>query len=198
MALTLAAVIALATQCAPSVAPSTLAAVAQVESRFEPLAIGVNGDRPQSIRPATVAEAVATATRLLAQGRNIDLGLGQINSSNLTWLGLSVEDAFDPCANLAAAARVLQAGFEPDAADGAQAALRRAFSRYNTGTGHRGFANGYVAKVTAAAAQFVPQVSETDAPAAEAPPRAAWDVFGETGAAGFLTRTDNQTPGGEP
>lgn len=47
---------------------------------------------------------------MISAGRRVDLGLAQINSKNLGWLGLSVEAAFDSCQNLAAAARVLQAG----------------------------------------------------------------------------------------
>ena len=39
--------------------------------------------------------------------------MAQINSDNLDWLGLSVEAAFDPCRNLAAAGVVLRAGYRP-------------------------------------------------------------------------------------
>src|SRR3990167_7991228 len=99
-------------QCAPAVAPETLLSVVQVESRFDPLAIGVNGKPRVSVSAATPKEAAAKASALIAAGRSIDLGLAQINSKNLGWLGLSVEAAFDPCRNLAAAARVLQAGYE--------------------------------------------------------------------------------------
>lgn len=137
--LDLVAVLALSQACAPSVAPETLAAIAHVESRFDPLAIGVNrgGRRPPPARDA--ADAARMARSLLATGANLDLGLAQINSSNLTWLGLTVEQAFDPCRNLAAAATVLRAGYQlsgPTAED-AQTALRVALSRYNTGDASR-------------------------------------------------------------
>ena len=107
--LELAAVLALSQACAPSVAPETLAAIAHVESRFDPLAIGVNRGGPAPARSRDAREAARTARALLSRGANIDLGLAQINSSNLDWLDLSVEDAFDPCRNLAAAATVLKA-----------------------------------------------------------------------------------------
>ncbi len=187
----LGAFLALAQSCGPAVAPATLLSVVHVESRFDPLAIGVNGAAPRRLSPATPAEAVRIATTLIAAGRNIDLGLGQINSKNLGWLGLSVADAFDPCRNLAASAKVLQAGYAPTdptiAAE--QTALRAALSRYNTGHPTRGLRNGYVAKVTAAASQYVPAIAVSGPDAAPTPdasaqltPRATtsptWDVFG--------------------
>ena len=133
-------------QCAPEVAPSTMAAIVSVESRGNPYAIGVNKGR-QVRQPTSATEAVVAAKRLLARGANIDLGLGQINSSNLKWLGLSVEAAFDPCSNLAAAARVLTGNYRRAVALGVQSPLGAALSAYNTGSMQRGYRNGYVAKV---------------------------------------------------
>lgn len=196
--LELAAVLALAQACAPSVVPETLAAIAHVESRFDPLAIGVNrgGQRPRRARDA--AEAARVARELLARGANIDLGLAQINSSNLSWLGLSVEDAFDPCRNLEAASTVLRAGYRVsgDTAADRQSALRIALSRYNTGDAARGFRNGYVGRVEAAsvtlrlAAPPRPQPQPTlFAVAAQPAPvslpvasLSAWDIFGRPAA----------------
>jgi len=188
--LDLAFVLALSQSCAPSVAPQTLAAIAHVESRFDPLAIGVNrnGVRPTRARNAT--EAATTARRLLSRGANLDLGLAQINSDNLGWLGLSVEDTFDPCLNLRAAATVLRAGYRPSGETAAhhQSALRVALSRYNTGDAQRGFRNGYVARVEQAAVALnlaeplsATAVEPSDARLPEPPtpnaPPAAWDVF---------------------
>jgi type IV secretion system protein VirB1 len=180
MLLNLAALLALAPVCAPAVAPPTLLSVAQVESGFDPLAIGVNGPRPQRLTFANLPAAAKAARTLIAAGQNIDLGLGQINVRNLASLGLSVEDAFDPCRNLAASARVLQAGYDRAApeAGGEQTGLRTALSLYNTGHRERGLTNGYVAKVTAAASRLVPAIATADAPRPAGPPIAAWDVFG--------------------
>jgi type IV secretion system protein VirB1 len=150
--LDLAAILVLAQTCAPQSAPETLAAVAWAESRFDPLAIGVNrGPRPAR-RARNAAEAARIARDLLEQGANLDLGVAQINSDNLEWLGLSPEAAFDPCRNLAASDRVLRAGYRPTAGETPQQSLRVALSRYNTGHPERGFRNGYVARVEAAAA----------------------------------------------
>jgi type IV secretion system protein VirB1 len=141
---------ALASACAPSVAPETLAAIARTESSLRTFAIGINGPGSSAIVPTTRGEAIERAEALLRAGQSIDLGLMQINSRNLGWLGLSVEDAFDPCRNIAAGARVLTS-----------------FSGYNTGHPNRGFANGYVARVLAAGAR---NAAQGLAPAAAPPP----------------------------
>lgn len=193
--LDLALVLALSAQCAPGVSPQTLAAVAHAESRFDPLAIGINGGA-SVLQPRTQEEAAQTARRLIVSGANIDLGIAQINSGNLHWLNLSIEDAFDPCRNLAAAGTVLRAGFQPGSSDPAdrQRALRVALSRYNTGHPERGFRNGYVARVEAASrrlglAPLVTPATEThgdvrvfasDPVPPPAPKPASWDVFGRS------------------
>ena len=73
--------------------------------------------------------------------------MAQINSDNLDWLGLSVEAAFDPCHNLAAAGAVLRAGYRPAEGVDPQTTLRVALSRYNTGHPERGFRNGLLSPV---------------------------------------------------
>ena len=159
MMLELAVVAQLATRCAPFVAFETLAAVIRMESGFEPLAIGVN--RGSASFPATHGEAVAVATDLIErQRRSVDLGLMQINSANLASLGLSIADAFEPCRNIAAGARLLQQGYAAALRTEAdpQGALRVALSRYNTGSPERGFANGYVVRVQSAAEVVVPAI----------------------------------------
>lgn len=187
--LDLAAILILAQACAPGSAPETLAAVAWTESRFEPLAIGVNrGPRPKR-RARNAADAARIARGLLQRGANLDLGLAQINSDNLDWLELSPEAAFDPCRNLAAADRVLRAGYRPRPHETPQQSLRVALSRYNTGHPERGFHNGYVARVEAAAGtlglappQPLPLARTPVAPTKTADPEspvADWDVFGQ-------------------
>ncbi len=141
-------------------------------------------------QPRQATEAARVARTLLSGGANLDLGLAQINSDNLDWLGLTVEDTFDPCLNLRAAATVLRAGYRPagESASHRQSALRIALSRYNTGDAQRGFRNGYVARVEQAAVTLnlaapltATAVEPSDArlpdpPTPSAPP-AAWDVF---------------------
>ncbi len=191
-----AVVLALAAACAPQVAPQTLLAVAQVESGLDPLAIGVNGPGGRAPRPRTRWEAIVQATGLIAAGGNIDLGLAQINSRNLGWLGLSLADAFDPCRSLAASAQVLANGYRRAAppAGREQAGLRIALSYYNTGHPTRGVANGYVARVTAAAGRAAAQAPRQIA-VAEPPP--AWDVFARAGtrpAEGFVVTSSSGAP----
>jgi type IV secretion system protein VirB1 len=212
MTLSLAVALALAEQCAPSIAPETLLSIVQVESRFNPLAIGVNGAPGIAVIATTKGAAVARASALIAAGRSVDLGLAQINSKNLGWLGLSIEDAFDPCANLAAAERVLQDGYARSDVGrvGQQSAVQTALSFYNTGRADRGFTNGYVGKVTRAAAFIVPAIETQTGPqralspepiatariARSQPP--AWDVFGEShgGASAFVINVSTQLSGG--
>jgi type IV secretion system protein VirB1 len=208
MAISLAAALTLAAQCAPSVAPETLLSVVQVESRFEPLAIGVNGAPRVALTPTSVEQAVARAGDLIAAGRNVDLGLAQINSGNLAWLGLGLREVFEPCTNLRAAARILQEGYlRSDAVRvGEQAALQTALSYYNTGHPVRGVRNGYVAKVTAAAGRIVPAIGgaglaslpESAPTAPPVIPPAAWDVFGEVhrGRGSFVTTVSITASGG--
>jgi type IV secretion system protein VirB1 len=147
MAYSATALLALASQCAPSVAPETVLAIIQTESSGYPLALNVNGGR-QPARQSNAADAAATARRFVAAGYSVDLGLGQINSRNMRWLGLTWETVFDPCTNVAAMARVLTNNYNA-ALTGRdpQTALRVALSMYNTGSQTRGFRNGYVAKV---------------------------------------------------
>ena len=152
--------LALAQQCAPSVAPQTLAAIVRTESGFNPHSIGVNGGARLVRQPVDKAEAVATATWLVKHGYNIDFGLGQVNLANLVKLGLSIEDAFDPCKNLAAAATILHGNYQVarGQGQGEQAALYAALSAYNTGSYSKGFSNGYVQKVVNNAGAGVPVV----------------------------------------
>jgi type IV secretion system protein VirB1 len=156
--LTLAALLELSQRCAPSVAPETLASVAQVESGFDPYAVGVNGAPHRVMHLASAAEAARVADSLVRSGADVDLGLGQINSRNLRPLQLSIAEAFDPCRNLAASGRLLSDNYRRALAreGDAQTALRAALSLYNTGDPGRGFRNGYVARVVSSAASLGP------------------------------------------
>ena len=208
MILSLPAALALAQQCAPAVAPETLLSVVQVESGFNALAIGVNGKPRVVVRPQTRSAARAQAAALIQAGRSIDLGLGQINSGNLAWLGLSVDDAFDPCRNLAAADHVLRDGYRraQAATSDPQVAVRTALSYYNTGHPRRGFDNGYVAKVTQASTRIVPAIAAGSptrptpaaAPSEVHPAPPPGDVFGQANtSAGFVLSVSTPTSGGQ-
>jgi type IV secretion system protein VirB1 len=145
-------VLALADRCAPTTPGSVLLSIVRVESGKDPNRIGVNGKDRRSLAPRSKAAAAEAAAQLLAGGENIDLGLAQINSRNLAWLGLTAEQALDPCRNLAAAGKIIERGYAQAlrAAPRKQPLLQTAYSLYNTGDLSRGFTNGYVGKVVAA------------------------------------------------
>ncbi|MBX4971006.1 type IV secretion system protein VirB1 [Rhizobium binae] len=102
-----AAFIDMAQACAPMVKIETLAAVVSLESGFQPLAIRVNSGPPLADQPASKAEAIEEATSLLADRRDIQLGLGGLGMEALHKLDLSLADAFDPCLSLKATATLL-------------------------------------------------------------------------------------------
>jgi hypothetical protein len=87
--LTLAAVLALAAQCAPAIDPNLIAGIAKHESGFVPDITHLNPATPT--RPASV-----------------DYGMMQINDRNFAMLGLTAQTALDPCASIAAAQKLFQ------------------------------------------------------------------------------------------
>lgn len=150
--------LALALACAPQVAPSTARALVTAESAFNPWAIGVVGGRLDR-QPQTRAEALATARALHAAGWNFSVGLGQINLGSFERLGLTLDSAFEPCANLKAMQAVLTECMDRIArqsirltSQADQTSLRKTLSCYYSGNFVTGFEHGYVRKVAAAAA----------------------------------------------
>jgi type IV secretion system protein VirB1 len=140
-------IMALASQCAPTVAPETVLAIVRTESRGDSFALNVNGAR-QPPKQSNEADAIQTARRYVDAGYTVDMGLGQINSRNMRALGLTWDRVFDPCTNIGALGQILTQNFNAvKAGRDPQAALRIAISLYNTGNTSRGFRNGYVAKV---------------------------------------------------
>jgi len=154
-----AAFLALVLACAPQVHANTARALVQVESGFNPWAIGVVGGALEH-QPHDRAEALATARALREAGWNFSVGLGQINVASVDRLGLTLEDAFEPCTNLAAMQAVLLDCFDrASAASSAirndtrdpQNTLRLALSCYYSGNFTTGQRQGYVRQVTRAA-----------------------------------------------
>ncbi|MBN8646411.1 MAG: lytic transglycosylase domain-containing protein [Caulobacterales bacterium] len=139
---------ALIAQCAYNTHPDTVKAIIQVESAGNPYAIGVNYGGGNSRKPNNVSEAAQIARNLIAKGKNIDMGLMQINSANMLRLGLSPETIFDPCTNIRVGTKILSANYSQavDIYGPGETALRAALSAYNTGSMVKGLRNGYVAK----------------------------------------------------
>lgn len=160
--------VAMAQQCAPAVAPQTLAAIVRIESGFNPYAIGVVHGRLVR-QPRREDEAIATVKALQAAGWNYSAGLAQINRDNWSRYGLTARTVFDVCRNLSVGAAILRACFlrarpihvHP------QEALRAALSCYASGNFVTGFRVGYVRRITEAAASgdtFVPALTSSAKP----------------------------------
>ena len=151
MSMTLEALTTLLLACAPMVAIETGVKVVRHESGGNAFALGVNGPFVVRPQPDTKEQAVATALALLQLPgvKSIDLGLAMINSANLGRLGMTVEDAFEPCRNLNAMQRVLLPSYQKWAGimGVGDSALRATLSEYNTGHPTRGLGNGYVHKI---------------------------------------------------
>ncbi|MDG6381288.1 lytic transglycosylase domain-containing protein [Pseudomonas savastanoi pv. phaseolicola] len=136
--LTTSAFLALAMQCAPSIHPATLTPIVKTESSFNPYAIGVVG-RVLPRQPQSLDEAVLAVKKLVAEGADFSIGLGQINRQHFDVS--RPEPVFEPCTNLRMAARELQACYvkvrktDPDV----QSALHKAISCYYSGNPKRGF-----------------------------------------------------------
>lgn len=150
--------LALAVACAPGVHVDTTRALVEVESGFNPWAIGVVGGTLMR-QPRNRQEGLATARALQDQGLSFSVGLGQINVQNFARLGLTLDAAFDPCTNLAALQTVLgdcfdRAGSAPQRSP--QTRLRQALSCYYSGNFTTGFRHGYVARVVLAARHPAP------------------------------------------
>ena len=177
MLLTALAFAQLVNSCARGDSARTLESVAYLESGFETLTLHDN-TTAQTYHPTSLSGAVSKATRLITtDGHSVDLGLMQINSTNLPRLGLSIEEALDPCRSIQGGARILRENYET--------ALRVAFSRYNTGDPIRGFLNGYVRRVEVAS-QGLPDLSKVEvdsappvplAPVIPSPPAAVVDLL---------------------
>src|SRR3546814_12991187 len=84
------AVLSLAAQCAPAVAPHTIAALVVAESPKYVFAFNVNDVASQPHRPPHEDAGIATAPSYMARVYRVDLGTGPTNPSNmpyprLTW-----------------------------------------------------------------------------------------------------------------
>lgn len=157
--------LALAQQCAPTVAPQTMASVVTVESLANPYGIGVV-DGYLVRQPANREEAVATAQALADAGWNFSLGAAQVNRYNLPKYNVTYDQAFDPCTSLRVGSKILEDCYvrasktRPDP----QVALQAAISCYYSGNFSRGFkpdkpgSTSYVERVLLAAADPVKTV----------------------------------------
>jgi type IV secretion system protein VirB1 len=139
----------LASQCAPTVPAAMLDAVARTESGLDPWALHDNTTGTGE-RPASQEQAISDAQRWIDRGDSVDIGLMQINSTNLPALSMTISSALDSCASLTGGAAVLRAAYGGGATSAEkQTALLIALSRYNTGSAFAGIMNGYARTVMA-------------------------------------------------
>ncbi|MGK7287864.1 lytic transglycosylase domain-containing protein [Buttiauxella agrestis] len=182
-----AAFLALAMQCAPDVAPDTLARIVKTESGFNPWAIGVVG-KPLKRQPQTKEEAIAAVRQLDKDSANFSIGLAQINRQYFDVK--NAESIFSPCTNLKMGSDILKDCYSRalKGAETQQQALLKSFSCYYSGNYKRGFVkenNGtsYVDRVVAVntANIKVPALNEEampdQSPRQERPTYDAWDVL---------------------
>ncbi len=134
--------------------------VVQVESHGNPYAIGVVGGLLLR-QPRDLDEALATVQMLDAGNHDYSLGVAQVHRANLQPYGLdSYRQAFTPCANVAAGARILAHCYARYGRD-----WGKAFSCYYSGNPVTGFRDGYVQKIYAAMPHGTGAISTTSAPA---------------------------------
>jgi type IV secretion system protein VirB1 len=172
------AIVALAKACAPGIATEAVVPLVLTESGGDPLQINVN--KGPRVRAGSVAEGAAIVRRYMVAGYTVDVGLAQINSANFARLGVTVEQAFEPCMNLQLAASVLRQGYglASQHYDGLDA-ISATYSLYNTGSLTRGLRNGYVARVWTAATNLGSVAAAPPLPAAQVTPsgnRDAWVI----------------------
>lgn len=142
------AVINLAKQCSPTVAPTTMLTLVKTESGRNPLAIGLNGARLLA-QPKDETQAIAWIRYLDKNNYNFDVGLGQVNIKNIRKYKLQPEQLLNPCLNLKISGEILTKNYmvaKKNTID-PQYALRKALSMYNTGNQQSGFNNGYVGRI---------------------------------------------------
>jgi len=137
--------------CAPAVDPVTMAAVVKQESGGQPWVVN-NNTTKKSMAFGSKTAAVAAAVKAIGYGESVDMGLVQINSRNLPALGLTVEQVFDPCTNVAAGASILAMGYQR------AGSLGGALSMYNTGRVDSKIGVTYAKKVFGQAAVQVPAI----------------------------------------
>ena len=132
----------------PGVSPVTVKRIIEVESGCNEAALHVN-DSLAVVKPKSRQQAAEIATKLIGRGENVDLGLMQINSSNLRRYGLSVKDAFEPCRNIRVGSQILKEHYRraKQIMGPGHSALKAALSAYNTGNFYAGATNGYLDRI---------------------------------------------------
>lgn len=154
------AMAALLDQCAPQISPVLMQALVRTESAWQPFAIGMDKAQGTVKQPATLAAAIATAKELAAAGRKFSVGLAQIHVSNVALYGMTWEQAFDACQNLAVGQKILWNFYHRASASGYSgvAAIWAALRGYNSGSVDRTVSDEYANRIFAYMSSAPPQV----------------------------------------
>jgi type IV secretion system protein VirB1 len=139
-------------QCAPHTHIDWVLPVTMVESGLNPFAIRVNSGKEPVKQPVSREEAIALATELMIENTDIDVGLGGLRAADLAQHGLTLTEAFEPCANIKATALILQGYYGKATLAGFQGndALSYMFAAfYGAGDISQGRAAGYDVRVMA-------------------------------------------------
>ncbi|OFA15478.1 hypothetical protein A4U49_12475 [Acidithiobacillus ferrivorans] len=143
-------------QCAVDVAPSTMTAIVRAESGLWPWSID-DDTTGKSYHLPTENAAIAMAKTLRAHGHNFDMGLAQVNISNVP-AGWTFRQAFSPCANVRVGSHILWSDYQSAAASWGPGltALKHSLEDYNSGQNYGDLR--YVAAVEHAAGYAVPAI----------------------------------------
>jgi type IV secretion system protein VirB1 len=139
--------------CAPGVDVRTEASVVAIESSAWPYALNDN-DTGRAYYPETLDQAKALLRRI--SGHQVAVGIAQVDSVNFGTYGVDAVQLLEPCMNLRVGSAILAAYYRQayrrtsgtTEEEHRQAALREAFSAYNSGSPTK--AKKYAALVVAA------------------------------------------------
>lgn len=132
----------------PGVHPRTTLEIIRVESGFNEFAINPNQSSLRIPSASSKSEAILISRGLVEKGLSPDLGLMQINYKNLKRYSFTLEESFEPCANIRLGSKILKENYlqARRLMGDSEMALKAALSAYNTGNFKAGFGNGYVEK----------------------------------------------------
>ncbi len=125
---------------------TTLQAIIQVESKGNPLALGLNKGKRLQFQPQSNSVAQKWVKYLEQNNYDFDVGLAQVNVKNAHKYGYTATDLLEPCTNLVVGSNILLNNYTNalSQSKSSSEALQKAISAYNTGNFHDGFKNGYV------------------------------------------------------
>lgn len=140
-------------QCVPNQVQTYISAIVKVESKGNPLSIGLNNGYKLQFQPKSENQAKEWIRVLEQKHYSFDVGLAQVNNKNALKYGYKSSDLLNPCINLKVASDILIQNYKDALINSkySSEAMQKAVSAYNTGNFKSGFRNGYVHKIYAVA-----------------------------------------------